>query len=120
MLFRSLILLYGSIMVSLVIVGRRHLLMVSGWRRFLVLAFECVACPPFGVNMVRRITLNERITEPLPLAAAHLLDVAAWAGMRAFCIARVTQAMQSVDAGSSEEKSLEAQRQRLLTLEAGR
>lgn len=116
----ALVLLYGSIMVSLVIVGRRRLLIVPGWRRFLVLAFECVACPPFGVNMVRRTTLGERIAEPLPLAAARLLDAAGWAALREFCIARVADAMQSVDAGSDAEKSLEAQRQRLLNLEAGR
>lgn len=116
----ALVLLYGSILVSLIIVARRSLLVTPGWRRWLVLAFECLACPPFGVNLVRRTTLGHRIAEPLPLAAARLLDAAAWAGLRAFCVARLTDALQLTGADSLEQKSLEAQRQRLLELGGGR
>jgi hypothetical protein len=112
----ALVLLYGSIVVSLFLVRRRKILIAAGGRRFLSLAFECMACPPFGVNMVRRTTLGLGIAEPLPLAGVRLLDAVAWAKLRALCVARIEEAMQSVTAESDEEKSLQAQRQRLLEL----
>jgi hypothetical protein len=113
----ALVLLYGSIFVSLFLVRRRKILIAPGGMRFLSLAFECVACPPFGVNMVRRTTLACRIAEPLPLAAVRLLDAAGWDRLRDLCVARIDDALQSVAAESDEEKSLQAQRQRLLDLE---
>jgi len=115
----ALVLLYGSIIVSLFLVRRRKILIAPGGMRFLSLAFECIACPPFGVNMVRRTMLGHRIAEPLPLAAARLLDAADWTKLKALCVARIEDALQEVGAESDEKKSLEAQRQRLLELEGG-
>jgi len=115
----ALVLLYGSIVVSLILVARRRLLITPGWRRLLLLAFECLACPPFGVNMVRRTTLGCRVAEPLPLAAARLLNAAGWASLREFCVARLGDALQLAGADFNEQKSLEAQRQRLLELDCG-
>jgi hypothetical protein len=112
----ALVLLYGSIIVSLFLVRRRKILVAPGGTRFLSLAFECMACPPFGVNMVRRTTLGLGIAEPLPLAAVRLLDAEGWATLQAFCIARIEDALQSAAPESDEEKSLQAQRQRLLEL----
>lgn len=115
----ALALLYGSIIVSLFLVRRRKILIAPGGTRFLSLAFECMACPPFGVNMVRRTTLALAIAEPLPLAAVRLLDAAGWTQLRTLCVARIEDALQSVAAESDEEKSLRAQRQRLLELDGG-
>lgn len=115
----AVVLLYGSIIVSLILVRRRRILTTSGGTRFLALAFECIACPPFGVNMVRRATLGLGIAEPLPLAAVRLLDAAGWAKLRTLCVARIEDALQSVGAESAEGKSLQMQRQRLFELEAG-
>lgn len=113
----ALILLYGSIIVSLFLVRRRKILIAPGGMRFLSLAFECMACPPFGVNMVRRTTLGLGIAEPLPLAAVRLLDAPDWEKLRALCISRIEDALQSAAPESDEEKSLQTQRQRLLELE---
>ncbi len=115
----ALVLLYGSIVVSLILVARRRLLIAPDWKRLLLLAFECLACPPFGVNMVRRTTLGHRIAEPLPLAAARLLDAPGWTNLRAFCMARLADALQLASVDSNEHKTLEAQRQRLLELDCG-
>jgi hypothetical protein len=112
----ALILLYGSIVVSLILVRRRGILIAHDRRSFMALAFECLACPPFGVNMVRRTTLSYRISEPLPVAAARLLDAADWARLRTLCISRLQDALQLSAADSNEEKLLEAQKARLLAL----
>jgi hypothetical protein len=112
----ALVVLYGSIMVSLFLVRRRKILITPGGTRFLSLAFECMACPPFGVNIVRRATLACRIAEPLPLAAVRLLDAAGWGRLRDLCVTRIDDALLSAAAESDEEKSLQAQRQRLLEL----
>ncbi len=115
----ALVLIYGSIAVSLYLVRLRKILIVPGGMRFLSLAFECLACPPFGINMVRRTTLGLSVAEPLPLAAARVLDAAAWARLRALCVARIDEALQAVAEDSDEQRSLQAQRQRLLELEGG-
>jgi hypothetical protein len=116
----ALALLYGSISVSLFLVKRRRILIQPGPTRFLSLAFECIACPPFAVNMVRRTTLAYRIAEPLPLAAARLLDRPGWNMVRGQCIVRIDDALQTAAAESDEERSLLAQRQRLLDLDKGK
>lgn len=112
----ALILLYGSIIVSLFLVRRRRILVAPDRKRFIALAFECLACPPFGVNMVRRTTLSYRIDEPLPLAAVRLLDTAGWVRLRALCVSRLQDALQLTAADSPEEKLLETQKARLLAL----
>lgn len=112
----ALILLYGSIIVSLVLVRGRNILVAHDRKRFIALAFECLACPPFGVNMVRRATLAFRISEPLPLACARLLDATSWSTLRALCLSRLQDALQRVAVDSNEEKLLEAQKARLLAL----
>jgi hypothetical protein len=116
----ALVLLYGSIFASLFLVRRRRILIPPGPTRFLSLAFECIACPPFGVNMVRRTTLAYRIAEPLPLAGARLLDRQGWGTLRCQCVLRIDDALQSAAAESDEERSLMAQRQRLLDLDEGK
>ena len=108
--------LYGSTLLALRQVHRQKLLVAFGRNHFVGFAFECLACPPFAVNMVRRVTLAKRISEPLPMAAARLLDAAKWVKLRAYCLGRLDEALQLVAEHSDDEKSLEAQKQRLSTL----
>ncbi len=75
-------LFYGATAAALYRVKRLGLLEATDLRRFLGFAFECLACPPFGVNMVRRMALAKKISEPLPLAGARLLDPAAWGQLK--------------------------------------
>ena len=95
------------------------LLESSDLKRFVGFAFECLACPPFGVNMVRRISLTRRIAEPLPLAGARLLDGPSWDALRTRCVARLDDALRIAAEESTESRSLEAQKQRLRDLVSG-
>jgi hypothetical protein len=112
----SLLLLYGSTLAALFQLRRRGILAALDRWRFLGFAFECLACPPFAVNIVRRITLAERISEPMPLAAVRLLDAAGWIHLRDQCLLRLDEAMQLAAENSVDQKSLEAQEQRLNAL----
>jgi hypothetical protein len=112
----ALILMYGSTILALLKLRRMKDPAAFDRKRFFAFAFECLACPPFAVNMARRITLADRITEPLPLAAVRLLDPAGWTQVRAHCISRLEDAMQLVAVHSYEGKLLEAQKRRLSTL----
>jgi hypothetical protein len=112
----AVILLYGSILLALFQLRRKGILAAAGRRHFWGFAFECLACPPFAVNMVRRITLADRIAEPVPLAAVRLLDADRWAEFRDRCISRIDEAIQRVGEDSDEQKALEAQKQRLSVL----
>lgn len=112
----ALFLLYGSILLALIRLRRSANHASMSRKRFWALAFECVACPPFGVNMVRHVTLADRIAEPLPLAAVRLLDARRWAELRDICVSRVDAALQRLGDDSAEKAILEAQKQRLSAL----
>jgi hypothetical protein len=112
----ALLLLYGSILAALFLMRRHGILAALNRWRFLGFAFECLACPPFGVNIVRRITLAERISEPMPLAAVRLLDADSWIRLRDQCLLRLDEAMELAAENSDDQKSLEAQKQRLSAL----
>lgn len=113
----ALVLLYGSILMALIQLRRKKALLPRG-RKYWGIVFECLACPPFGVNMVRHITLGTRVTEPLPLAAVRLLDAAKWATLRDQCVSRIDDAIQGVADTSMEHQALEAQKRRLSELVA--
>ena len=112
----AVLFLYGSTLLALFQLRRRRTLLAIDRRRFWGLAFECLACPPFAVNMIRRITLAYRITEPVPLAAVRLLDAEGWARLSEHCISSLDDAMQLAAEHSDEQRSLEAQKQRLRAL----
>jgi hypothetical protein len=116
----AVVLLYGSIVLALILLHRARSRVSMSGRRFWALAFECLACPPFGVNLVRHFTLAERIAEPLPLAAVRLLNAGRWEELRDICVSRVDAAMARVADDSAERLRLEAQKQRLSALVPGR
>lgn len=102
------VLLYGSVLLALYrLYGQRKSLALVG-NRFWGFAFECIACPPFAVNMLRRITLAVRVTEPLPIASERLLNPEQWTKMRTECLSRVNLALQSADPGTAEYLALAA------------
>ena len=109
-------LFYTATACALYRVKRLGLLDSPDSKRFVGFAFECLACPPFGVNLVRRISLSRPIPEPLPLAGARLLDAPSWDQLRSRCVARLDDALRVTAEESTESRSLEAQKQRLREL----
>jgi hypothetical protein len=109
-------LFYIATAFALYRVKRSRMLATTGLKRFVGFSFECLACPPFGVNMVRRISLIQRVPEPLPLAGARLLDASSWDQLKSRCVARLDEALRITAEESIESRSLEAQKQRIREL----
>jgi hypothetical protein len=112
----ALILLYGSTLLALFRLRRSGLLAALTRWRFLAFAFECLACPPFAVNIVRRITLAQRISEAVPLAGVRLLDADRWVRLRDECLLRLDDELNLVEDISNDRELLEAQKRRLSQL----
>jgi hypothetical protein len=112
----ALILLYGATVLALLKVRALRNTVAFSRRRFYAFAFECMACPPFAVNMIRRLTIVKRIGEPMPVAGARLLDAENWLQLRAVCISRTESARQRLELDSDQRRILEEQIQKLKLL----
>ncbi len=76
---------------------------------YAALAFECLVCPPFAANMIRRIALRQRITESFPHAAANLLRGEQRLRARAQCEARLDEVIIAVE-GPGDAAALQARK----------
>jgi hypothetical protein len=66
---------YGLVIVALVLVFRRRGALSLDTRGFWSLAFDVLACAPFAINIVRRLSLRLGIAgNPLQFAARHFDD----------------------------------------------
>jgi hypothetical protein len=77
--------------------------------RFAKLAFECIVCPPFNVNLVRRLTAAHLVNEPWPVAAQRLLSQAEWDHLITICAERIEAEVESEPEGSARAEALRAQ-----------
>ncbi len=112
----ALVALYTSTGIALFRLWRSKILTIGGGNHFWAFAFECAACPPFAVNMVRRISLAQRVAESLPVAAARLLDPADWGRLRSSLIEHLEQEIDRLPPDAAQRGALEAQKARLNSL----
>lgn len=103
----AVIALYGSIFAAGVLVWRRQLVPGLQGRGLAGFLFECLACPPFGVNVIRRASLKTHVREPLLFAANRLLSAAEWDALRARCIDTLDMELGGLEGPSPERQSLE-------------
>jgi hypothetical protein len=112
----ALLLLYGSALLgALRVRPLRRALGLEGWR-YAGFLFECLACPPFAANMLRRVALSQRIGETLPLAAVRLLSGPDWLALRARLAARLDDEMEVLEEQSPLRGRLSASKQALEAL----
>ena len=78
------------------------------------IAFECLVCPPFGVNLVRRLCLKLRHDEDFVAAATRLLGPAGLAAAHAQCLQRVEEQIEFEPESSTRLPMLRAARRRFL------
>lgn len=104
--------LYVGNIAALVMVRRsRDALGLTG-PQFRLLAFECLACPPYAVNLVRRLSRMRYVSEDFAAAAQRLLTGAALATAKAECLARIDEEIELETEGSEREVRLRETRTR--------
>jgi hypothetical protein len=63
---------YALVLVAVTLIYRRRAGLQLDAKEFRKLAFDCLACPPFAINMVRKLTLHHGLPgNPLRFADAH-------------------------------------------------
>jgi hypothetical protein len=68
---------YAVVLIAVTLLYRRRALLQLDAKEFRKLAFDCVACPPFAINMVRKLTLHHGLPgNPLLFANAHFANEA--------------------------------------------
>jgi hypothetical protein len=119
----ALVLLYVNNLVALTLVFRwRARLHLTG-KQFAGLAFECLVCPPFSVNLVRRLCARVPVSETFTAAAARLLrpvaeEPDAHLELNAQCLARIDEQLEATAEGSPQMLALQAARARYTEKEA--
>ncbi len=104
--------LYLNILVALGLVFRwQHRLHLSS-KQFAGLAFELLVCPPFSVNLVRRLCAKIRVDESFTAATARLVPGEWLAAVNAQCLIRLEEQMDFEPEGSARMSSLEAAKAR--------
>jgi hypothetical protein len=112
----GLVLTYGGILAALLVLYRRRGRLPLRGKAFAGFAFECMACPPFGINLLRRLALRAPVEEPLPLAAHRLLTPERWLD----CRERLAASLRSLAVDDQVRRQLLEQRERELPARAGR
>ena len=57
---------YAAVVALLVITSRRRVALGLGTKAYWAIALDCILCPPFAVNLVRKITLQATTTAATP------------------------------------------------------
>jgi hypothetical protein len=112
-LLLAVVLLYASIAAALIQLYRKRAATHVTGRQFAVLALECMACPPFGVNLVRRVALAQVVSEQFTDAAQRLLGIDEWSELGSRCAERVGNELELVVDSPVRAAAMESQRRRL-------
>ena len=106
-------LFYVSLLAGLAWAGfkRARLGLTPG--RFAMLAFECVVCPPFALNLVRKISAAMPILEDLVRAARALQAPQDWDVARRKFVARLDEEIEAEGEGSARLPVLTQSRREL-------
>lgn len=103
-------LVYLPIVAALIVVHRVGSLPVfRGWK-FAGLILECLACPPFGVNLIRRASLTGSVKEPLVGAAQRLLHPEQLRDLGTHCIAVLDEELAWLEDSSPRRQAVLEQR----------
>ncbi len=84
------------------------------------MCFDALACAPFAINLVRKLALRRSLAGNPIAFAAEAFEPPAWANLVLTVSARVAEEQLREDSHSPRWEVLEAYRQKLHALRAGR
>lgn len=99
---------YVLVVVALLLLARRREALGLARREFWATAFDVLACAPFAVNLLHRLSLQHGLAgDPLAFARQHF-DAASLAALRAAVAGAVAPALAASVPGSDERAALES------------
>lgn len=110
----AIVILYACNAAALWLVHRRRKALGLDGKPLGLLTFECLACPPYAVNLVRRLCRTRDVSEDFSHAAKRLLTGEALAVAKAECLARIDEEIELETEGSEREIRLRASRLRFV------
>ena len=105
---------YANLAIAMVKLHRHRAVFGLPAGAFAVLAFECAACPPFSINLVRKLCARLGADEDFVAAARRLLEPADFAAAQAQCLRRTDEQIDYAEEGSPRHSHLRAARQRFV------
>lgn len=97
-------LLYANNLIALALVFRRRHALHLTTRQFGMLAFECLVCPPFSINLVRKLCGHIPIDESFTVAARRCLRRDDLAEAHVQCLIRLEE---QVDAAAEHSERMQ-------------
>lgn len=108
----ALVALYAGIAVALALLWSLREPLGLSARACALLAFECLVCPPYAANIVRRAAAARTVSDDFVALAGQLLPPAAQAQMRRECLARIDEQLEALDDGGATAEQLRRARVR--------
>ncbi|MDM0109892.1 hypothetical protein QTH97_33620 [Variovorax sp. J22R24] len=108
----AVVVFYASAIAAMVRLhlGRRHLVVAGNW--FIPLAFQCFVCPPFALNLVRKLCALTSPKADYTVAAAQLLRVHEIEKVKAQCLLRLEEQIDFEPEGTPRMEAITSARSR--------
>jgi len=113
MIFAAALVLYLNIVAALAWVAVHRVAFGLSKGRLASLAFECLVCSPFALNLIRKTSSGISLSEDLMSAARRLQKPEDWSATRAQLIARIDEELEAEDETSERASRLRACRAQL-------
>ena len=113
-LLAAVVLLYLSILAALSWLAFHRARLPLPAKTLVLLAFECLVCPPFALNLVRTVSLAMPVAEDLAVAARRLQAPADWNATRLELIQRLEEEIDGEEEDSERAALLARSRRRLM------
>jgi len=112
--FAAAAMLYLNNVAALVMVYRWRSRLGVGAKPLRSLAFDCLACAPYSINLVRRVCAAMNVQEDFTEAAGRLLDADTLSFVHAECLKRVDEQIEAAAEDGPWIKTLQSSRERFV------
>jgi hypothetical protein len=101
-------LVYANSIAAGIMVIRRRDMLGLGRKRAWCVAAECVLCPPFTLNLIRRLSIREPVAASIPAAGAALLGTDDWGHLKQKLLASQDDAIEDAASDGARDTLLRA------------
>jgi hypothetical protein len=106
--------LYASAVLAMAIVWWHRRALGLSDRSVCGLAFECIVCPPYAANLVRRVAALQPARDDFIAAARRLLDAAQQRAVARECLARIDERIEAEPSEGATMAALQLGRARFV------